>query len=115
MKEIKKLLKLSGISYYQMHLSIINCLLPVKFTPKEIECLSCFMSLSGDISRYRFGPSAKKIVMANMKITPAGLSNYMNSLLDKGFLIQVGDEINILPILIPENGEQTYLFKLQKN
>jgi len=115
MKEIKKLLKLSGIQYYQMHLSIINCLLPVKLTPKEIEVLSCFMSLTGDISRYRFGPSAKKIVMATMKITPAGLSNYMTSLLEKGFLQQTGDEITMLPILMPENGEQTYLFKLQKN
>lgn len=115
MKEIKKLLKLSGIEYYETHLSIINPLLPVKATPMEIKVLSCFMSLSGDIARYRFGPSAKKIVMSTLAISPAGLSNYMTALIEKGFLIKTGDEITFLPILIPEDKEQMYLFKLQNN
>lgn len=113
MKEIKKLLKLDKLSYYKVHLNLINCLLPVKMTPREIEVLGSFMSLEGDIAQYRFGPSAKKIVMKNLELSPAGLSNFMGTLTKKGFLIEQGDLISIFPLLIPQPTEQTYLFKLQ--
>ena len=113
MKEIKKALSLNKTAYYETHLSLINCILPVKMTPMEIEVIAAFMSLEGDIAQYRFGPSAKKIVMAQKKLSPAGLSNYIGSLTKKGFLIKTGDVVSILPLLIPENGEQFYLFKLK--
>lgn len=112
MQEIKKLLRLPKPEYYQTHLSLINPILPVKMTPKEIEVLAAFMGLEGDISQYRFGPSAKKLVMREVGITPAGLSNYLRTLTDKKFLIKTGDITTILPILYPEEGEQFYKFKL---
>lgn len=108
----KKLLRLPKIEYYKTHLSIVNCVLPVKMTPKELEILATFLSLEGDIARYRFGPSAKKIVMKELNLKPAGLSNHMSSLLEKGFLKKVGDIVEILPILIPNKEEQQYLFKI---
>lgn len=113
MREIRKLLQLQESEYYEIHLSLINCILPVKLTPREIEVLSTFMSLKGDIAKHRFGPSAKKIVMQRLGLSPAGLSNYMGSLLKKGFLLEKADIIEILPILIPEENEQFYTFKLQ--
>lgn len=116
MKEIRKLLKLPKTSYYETHLSIVNCVLPVKLTPMEIKVLAAFMALEGDIAQYRFGPSAKKIVIQQCDITAAGLTNYIGprgSLTTKGFLVRTGDVVNILPLLIPEEKEQTYLFKLQ--
>lgn len=114
MKEIRKLLKLEKDEYFQTHLSIVNCLLPVKMTPTEIKVMAAFMGLEGNIAQYRFGPSARKIVMQQLEMKPAGLSNFITSLTDKGFLRKDGDLTHILPILMPEPDEQKYLLKLEK-
>lgn len=115
MNPIKKALELNKIPYYSTHLSIINCLLPVKMTEMEIKVLAAFLSLEGDITSDRFGTSARKIVMEQLKITPPGLSNYITSLLRKGFIKKVDDgDTIILPILFAESKEQTYLLKLVK-
>lgn len=81
----------------------------------EIKVIAAFMGLEGDIANYRFGPSARKVVMTQVDISPAGLSNYINSLLGKGFLVRRGDAIEILPILIPDSKEQTYFLKLENS
>lgn len=75
--------------------------------------MAAFMSLEGDIAQYRFGPSAKKLIMNQLNLSPAGLSNYITSLMKKGFLTKTGDMIKIYEILMPEKTEQLYLFKLQ--
>jgi hypothetical protein len=113
MQEIKKLLTLTKHEYYETHLSIINCIIPEKLTPTEIKVLAAFMALEGDIAQYRFGPSAKKIIMKELGLKPAGLSNYMTALKNKSFLLESENGvINILPILLPEKEEQFYRFKL---
>lgn len=105
---VRKTLKISTLEYYSTHLKIINPLLPVQLTPKEIEILAHFMSFNGSISNDRFGTTARNIVKKKMNITTAGVSNYMRSLKNKSFII--GNDI--LPILFPENGEQLYQIKL---
>lgn len=112
MKDIKKLVKLDKKNYYETHLNLVNCILPVKMTPREVEILAAFMSLEGNIAQYRFGPSAKKIIMKDLGLSPAGLSNYMGSLFQKGFILKQGDIVSILPLLFPESTEQVYMFKL---
>lgn len=114
MRIIKKLLKLGRLDYYKKHLFIINYILPVQMTPKEIEVLAAFMSLEGDIVKDSFGSSGRKIVMDKLNIQPGGLGNYLSQLKDKGFIIENKDtkELSILPILIPNNKEQIYQFKL---
>lgn len=112
MKEIRHAMKLQKNVYYETHLSIANCLLPRKLTEMEIKVLSRFMALEGDIAKHRFGASAKKIVRQELGLSPAGLSNYMRELGNKGFLIKSGDMIDILPLLIPEPDEQIYHLKL---
>jgi len=112
MLTIKKALHLSNLDYYKTHLSIINCILPHTITPKEIEVMAGFMALEGDIAVYRFGPTAKKIIMKQVDISVSGLSNYIKSLTNKGFLIERGDMTDILPILMPEKEEQIYSLKL---
>lgn len=109
-KQISKHLRLDKDSYYETHLSIVNCILPVKMTPMEIKVLSRFMGLTGDIAQDRFGTSAKKLVKTNLGITSAGMSNYLRTLKDKEFIKE--DTMTILPILFPGKGEQDYLFKL---
>jgi len=116
MQEIKKGLRLNSIDYYQTHLSLINCILPrdVRMTPKEIEVLGIFMSFEGELAIHRFGPTARKLVMQEAKISPAGLSNYITSLKSKGILEEAGDIIRIHQLLQVEKQEQFYRFRLQK-
>ena len=120
MIEIKKLVKLNKIEYYETHLSLVNCVLPksVRMTPMEIKVLGAFMSLEGDIAQYRFGPTGKKMVMSMVNpdkpLSAAGLSNYLKSLSDKGIIEKNVDIITIAPLLLPEDKEQLYKFKLIK-
>jgi hypothetical protein len=110
---IKNIKRVNSLPYYETHLSIINCFLPVKMTPMEIKVMASFMNLEGDIATYRFGSTAKKLVVDSLKISYPGLCNYIKSLIDKGFLITVSKDIlNIRPILLPEKEGQEYSFKL---
>lgn len=119
MQEIKKALVLQPLKYYETHLSLLNCILPVKMTPMEIKVIASFMSLTGEVAKYRFGPTAKKIVMnmidPNKPLSAAGLSNYIVSLKKKKFLLEEGDMVTIFPLLIPEENEQLYRFRLVNN
>lgn len=110
--ELKKRLDLNELDYYATHLSLINCLLPIKMTPGEIKVLASFMTLKGDIAQYRFGPSGRKMVMATLGLSPAGLSNFIASLRKNGFLKTEGDVTKIWPILNPDLVEQEYRIKL---
>ncbi len=112
MKPIVKTLKLDKIEYYITHLSIVNCLLPIKLTPKEIEVLAWFMSFDGILAEERFGTTARKIVRKELKISHQGLSNYMNTLTTKQFIIEEGKGFKILPFLHPDQQEQAYSLKL---
>lgn len=112
MEIIRKLVKLPKLEYYEMHLSLINCLLPSKMTPMEIKVMASFMSLEGDIAVYRFGPSARRVVMKLLGVSSQGLSNYIGHMAKKGFLLQAGDMVNILPLLLPDVKYQVYMFKL---
>ena len=112
--EVKKVVQLNNDDYYTTHLSIINCILPIKFkmTPVEIKLLAKFMSLKGDIAVYRFGPTAKKVVMAELNLSPQGMSNHIGSLKDKGLLYKNGDMLTIVDMLFPESIEQHYRIRL---
>lgn len=112
MKPIAKTLRLDKIEYYVTHLSIINCLLPVKLTQKEIEVLAWFMSFDGILANDRFGTTARKIVRQELSISHQGLSNYLKSLVQKKFLIEDGEQYKILSILHPNKDEQGYMLKL---
>lgn len=111
-KIITKLLRFDRLDYYQMHLAIINVFLPVKMTEKEIEVLARFMCFEGELGNQRFGVTAKSMVRADMNLSHAGLSNYMGSLMEKGFLTKKIDVIEILPILMPTPDQQEYRFML---
>lgn len=118
--KIIKTLKLSKVEFYKKHLYIINHVLPVQMTNKEIEVLASFMSLEGSINSDRFGTSARKLVKEELSLSSGGLCNYLNQLKVKGFIKSKIDldkeELYILPILIPSiDGIQEYYFKLEIN
>lgn len=109
---IKKTVELKKDKYYEVHLSIINPVLPVHLTEMEIKVLAAFMALEGDIAGDRFGTTARKIVREKLNIKFAGLSNYMKSLQEKGFIRQVNNNFVILPMIQPHSTTQHYQFKL---
>lgn len=103
--------------YYETHLNIVNSLFPDKFklTPKEIQVLARFMSLTGDIvEQDRFGTSAKKVVKAELELSDGGLGNYMKALKTKGFLRPIGDTLGVHPALQCDGESQEYFFKIVK-
>ena len=113
MKPITKVLSLDKIEYYVTHLSIVNCLLPVKMTPTEIKILAGFMSFEGELAEDRFSSLGRKIIRENLLLTHQGLSNFMSSLIKKRFINEFDHKLLILPLLHPDKTEQTYMIKLK--
>jgi hypothetical protein len=112
---ISKTLKLSPDDYYRVHMELINPILPVKLSPKEIEILSIFMSFTGTLAENRFCTTGRKMVRDKLFLSHQSLSNYIINLTNKGFLIEKEEILHLLPILFPDENEQIYLIKLIKN
>lgn len=117
MNVIKKQLDLKDELYYIKHLSIINPMLPVQMTPKEIEVLGTFMSLKGDIAEEdRFGTTCRKIVKEKLGLSDGGLGNHLKSLKDKSFIYSLSNgRFTILDVLLADEEQQGYMFKIIKN
>lgn len=111
---IKKIMNVTKEDYYVVHLSIINPLLPVRMTPKELEVLGTFMSLTGDIAEAdRFGTTCKKIVKEKLNLSDGGLGNYIKTLKEKGFIYYSMDgKLSILDVLQADEKSQGYMFKI---
>lgn len=112
MKPIVKTLRLEKVEFYTIHLSLVNCMLPVKLKPKEIEVLAHFMALDESDEIERFGSQNRKIVRNRLNISHGGLSNYIGQLREKNFLTGTGSDIKLLPLIQPDKESQTYMFKL---
>ena len=115
MKIIQKaILQLKGAEYYIYHLSIINPFLPIELTPKEREVLGTFMSFKGDLAdKDRFGTTFRKEVKTMLSISDGGLSNHLSALKSKGAIREeLGGLIQIASILLPEEKQQFYQFKI---
>lgn len=110
----KSILQLKGAEYYIYHLSIINPFLPVELTPKEREVLGTFMSFKGELAQQdRFGTSFRKAVKSMLSMSDGGLSNHISSLKSKGAIQEdLQGIMQIAPILIPEERQQFYQFKI---
>lgn len=117
MKIIQRAFKVENQEYYNMHLQIVNAILPVKLTDKELEVLSAFMGLDKNIIEENyFNPVARKKVLKRLDISAAGLSNHLKSMINKGFLIKndITNTITIREFLLPEDDGQGYQFKIVK-
>lgn len=118
MKVIQKELKVGLGEYYNIHLTIINSILPVKLTDKEIEVLAGFMSLDKNIiENDMFNTLARKKVKEKLDNMSAGaLGNHLKSMIEKGFLTKddITNKITIKDFLIPEDDWQGYQFKIVK-
>ena len=110
----KGIIGLTGANYYIHHLSIINPFLPVEITPKEREVLGHFMSFKGELAENnRFNTEFRKIVKDALKLSDGGLSNHLTSLKKKGAIKEeLTGAITIAAILLPEERQQFYQFKI---
>jgi len=117
MKVIQKSLELQGSQYYEKHLSIISPMLPEPFTHKEITVLAAFMALPESVTEDdKFNSLARKKVRQQLSLSAGGLSNYLGSMIKKGFLTksEISKKIKIKEYLVPEEDFQGYMFKLTK-
>lgn len=115
MKIIQKgIVGLKDAQYYIYHLSIINPFLPIELTPKEREILGTFMSFKGDLAeKDRFGTTFRKEVKKMLSMSDGGLSNHLSSLKSKGAIKEdLQGIVQIASILLPEERQQNYQFKI---
>ena len=103
MKRTKKQ-NISRKNFYPQYLKLINVILPEPLTQKEIDILSAFMELEGDIANNdRFGTQARRLVRERFMFkSNSNLDNYIKYFKRKGVLyiddsgiLQVVDSINI--------------------
>ena len=112
MKPLKKQLKLDNKEFYDTHMSIVNALLPVKMTPKEVEIVAAFLSITGTLAEDRFSTTGRQVVRKLLGISHQYLTNYIKSLIKKGFIQENNNKLELIPILFPERKEQNYIIKL---
>lgn len=114
MKPLMKSLTLNEKEFFVTHMHVVNALLPVKLSQKEIEVLAVFMSFTGTIASDRFSTTGKKMVREILGLSAQSLWNYVNSLKAKKLVIPDDDgKLTILPILFPQNrSEQKYIIKI---
>lgn len=118
MNIIGKKLKLNKYDYFKVHLNIINSVLPIKLTNKEIEVLAGFMSLEGELAKDPFCTYGRKVVMEQIGMKSVNsMCNYINHLTNKKFLLrdEITGKLSILPILVPNSEKQEYRFEIIKN
>jgi DNA-binding MarR family transcriptional regulator len=109
-QQIKKKVILDGPDYYAQHLYIVSSILPVKLTEKEIQVLSLFMD------KRSFDTRAKQYVKKRLNLSAANLSNYLRTLLEKGYIKRSEEDIyevsNLIKLI---NGRIEYTFILEKS
>ena len=117
MKIITKSINVDNYSYYRKHLEILNVLLPVKLSQKEVEVLAAFMSQDIKlIEDSMFNIITRKNVMSQLKMQPGGLGNHLKTMIEKGYLIKnkITNEIKVKEYLLPEKNNQGYRLRLNK-
>ena len=122
MKRVKKeVLKRSD--FYPKYLKLINVILPDPLTQREIDVLSAFMSLRGDLVELdRFGTQARMVVRKRLGFkTHSNLDNYIKYFKDKGVLVSNPEtkqlELN-KRIEIPKGEKEvslSFMFKIKDN
>ena len=114
MKIIEKSLVLPKDKFFEKHLAIINPLLPVQLTYKEIEVISSFLTVEAEIGkRFTFSNIGRKEVKKKLDLSNGGLSNYIRALKEKKIILEdENKELYILDILKPTGKTQGYQIKL---
>lgn len=121
MKRVKKE-RLNKKEFIPKYLKLINVILPLPLTNKELEILSAFMELEGDlVENDRFGTQARSYVREKFGFkTHSNLDNYIKYFKNKGVIFSDRNgKLQINPkISIPKNEKEvelTFSFSLLSN
>ena len=96
--------------FYPKYLKLINVILPERLTQKEIELLSAFMELKGDlVESNRFGTEARRLIRNKFGFkTHSNIDNYIKYFKTKGILVK-NDQTGLLEmnkVVSVPNGEE---------
>ena len=94
----------------RIYLKLINVILPEPLTQKEIEVLSAFMELKGDlVESNRFGTEARRLIRNKFGFkTHSNIDNYIKYFRTKGILVK-NEETGLLEmnkVVSVPNGEE---------
>ncbi len=120
MKRLKKEI-LTKKNFYPKYLKLVNVILPEPLTPKEIEVLSSFMELEGDLVEHdRFGTQSRSLVRTKLGFkSNSNLDNYIKYFKKKNiiYLSPKTNKLEINPkIAIPKNEKEvmlTFAFRIK--
>lgn len=112
MKVIQKGFELESLDYYKTHLRIVNAILPIGITNKEIDILAWFLILP--VRENMFDTTNRRKVIKELGLTDGGMSNHLKNMKKKGLLQRVGDFLTITPALIPDEKFQGYSLKIKR-
>lgn len=116
MKTINKILKLNSIEYFTQHIRIINSVLPVKLTEKEIEILGGLLYIFYKEDVYIFSLEGRRLLSNLLKIDHSNLNKYIKGLTNKGFIVSNKGLETLLPLILPtDTKSQQYNFKIELN
>ena len=89
MKRVKNEV-VKATDFYPKYLKLINVILPHPLTQKEIEVLSAFMELKGDlVESNRFGTEARRLIRNKFGFkTHSNIDNYIKYFKTKGILVK---------------------------
>ncbi len=114
---IKKVIYKAGIDYYKAHLEVINPLLPIGLTNKEIDVLSFLMKFNSELKGKLDGLEEdvyRLYLRKELGMTSAALYNHIDRLVAKG-AIEDRDTGAINSILLPNDNSEEYYIKIIKS
>ena len=114
MKVIQKSFELSKIDYYKFHFRLVDAIFSAGMTDKEMDILSCFLSLPESVTKINlFNSEARKEVSEILGMSDSGISNHLKNMKAKGFLKREADILVVIPGLLPAENMQGYNFKIK--
>jgi len=87
MSKRKKVFRLDGLDYYRKHLEVLNTLLPVKLTDKEIDIISILLDRDiSDIEDDLLSTDIRRRLRETLNLSHANISTRLKKLEEKGFI-----------------------------
>jgi DNA-binding MarR family transcriptional regulator len=95
--------------YCQLYIEVINLLVPVRATQREIEVLSCIASHGVKLNK-----DSRKLLMKDLNLSESNLSLIVKSLYEKGFISKKGKEYGLKNFVIPPSNNVQFIIKVQQ-
>lgn len=102
---ISKTFYVEGSKVYQKHLEILNGVLPIKLTDKEIDVLATIIKYGSRVNQ-----GVKNVIRDDLGMNKSNVNKYIKSLEDKGFIIGGA----VIPLVVAKAKELSYNFIIKE-